>query len=111
MGKRFSTRKRAEILRRLEGSGLNAAEFCRRRGLCYGTVVRWRREADVLANGLGGGDGRESPPAFVEVELNENNQNPDMRTPENSAMLYAELALPGGAMLRIYGNGRSGHDT
>lgn len=39
------TKDRAAVLRLLEGSGQNVAEFCREQGLSYGVVSRWRREA------------------------------------------------------------------
>ena len=61
MSKRSSEQRRMSVLRKLEGSGLSAAEFCRRRGLCYGTVMGWRRRAGgagapkyVKVNGIGG---------------------------------------------------------
>ena len=107
MGKRLSLRKREQILHRLRGSGLSAAEYCRRRGLCYGTVMRWQREARALDEGTGS----ELLPAFVEVELDQSkaaNQKPEKR-PDSSAMLCVELSLPGGAMLRVYENGKSAH--
>ena len=106
MGKRFSLRKREQVLHRLKGSGLSAAEYCRRRGLCYGTVMRWQREARVLDDNTDS----ESLPAFVEVELDQSkaNQKPE-KSPDTSATLCVELALPGGAMLRVYENGRSAH--
>ena len=103
MGKRISARKREEILRRLEGSGLSVAEFCRRRGLRYGTVMRWRRESRTVT------DGAPPSPAFVEVELDAI-ESPEAKFAagehdEPTAMLCAQLALPGGAVLRIYGGG------
>ena len=47
---------RAAVLRAMEQSGLTMAEFCRRRGLAYGTVALWRSQA------------RRSGGRFVEVE-------------------------------------------
>lgn len=107
MSKRISVGKRDEILLRLEGSGLSVAEFCRRRGLRYGTVMRWRRE---------GRSAKDAPPgrAFVEVELDAVEVGQAGRREERFAagesgdpavMLCAQLALPGGAVLRIYGGG------
>ena len=102
MSKRISLRRRAGILRRLEDSGLSVAEYCRRHGLCYSTVMRWRREAHVLP------DHCEAMPSFVEVEVcpgDEGRTAVQSESLERSEpALCAELALPGGALLRIYGN-------
>ena len=37
--------RRAALLREFEISGLSLAEFCRRAGLAYSTVMGWRRKA------------------------------------------------------------------
>jgi len=37
--------RRAALLREFEISGLSLAEFCRRAGLAYSTVLAWRRKA------------------------------------------------------------------
>ena len=82
---------RAAVLRALEQSGLSMAEFCRRRGLSYGTVAVWRSQA------------RKGAGRFIEVET------PDAGpVREGRAMLCAELALPGGAVLRVYHRGAEG---
>jgi len=53
------------ILRRQRLSGLSLAAFAREHGLCYATLLRWRRDA-----GAGGRVSREAPaPAFIPVEL------------------------------------------
>ncbi len=111
MSKRLSEQKRESILQKLEDSELTAAEFCRRRGLCYGTVMGWRRRAKRM-----GIRSSERMP-FVEVDLVEGN-SPQVVSMErgesgvpslassSSAMasrLCAELSLPGGAVLRVYG--------
>ena len=94
MGKRASEQKRRTVLQRLEESELNAAEFCRRQGLCYATVLRWRREAS---------NGRRRP-SFVEVEVADAEHTDDVAGEEVVASaLCAELTFPGGTMLRIYG--------
>lgn len=87
-----ATDGRAAVLRALEHSGLSMAEFCRRRGLCYGTVALWRAKA------------RRAGGRFIEVET------PEAAGPEREArtMLCAELALPGGAVLRVYHRGGEG---
>jgi transposase-like protein len=83
---------RAAVLRALEHSGLSMAEFCRRRGLPYGTVAVWRSKA------------RRAAGRFIEVET------PHAAGPQREAhaMLCAELALPGGAVLRVYHRGGEG---
>ena len=83
---------RAAVLRALEESGLSMAEFCRRRGLAYGTVALWRSKA------------RRPAGRFVEVET------PDAVSPvrEIRAVLCAEVLLPGGAVLRVYQSAGAG---
>lgn len=81
---------RAAVLRALEQSGLSMAEFCRRRGLCYGTVALWRSLA------------RKSAARFIEVET------AAVESKEVRSVLCAELALPGGAVLRVYHRGGEG---
>jgi len=83
---------RAAVLRALEHSGLSMAEFCRRRGLSYGTVAVWRSQA------------RRAAGRFIEVETPDWGPVREAR----SAMLCAELALPGGAVLRVYHRGGEG---
>jgi len=87
-----ATDGRAAVLRALEQSGLSMAEFCRRRGLAYGTVALWRSQA------------RRSAGRFVEVETAAG-VAPACGV---RAMLCAELALPGGAVLRVYHRGDAG---
>ena len=92
MGMIKATDGRAAVLRALEQSGLTMAEFFRRRGLAYGTVALWRSQA------------RRAAGRFIEVEM------PDAAGREREArtMLCAELALPGGAVLRVYHRGAEG---
>ena len=86
--------QRETVLRELERSGLPMAEFCRRRGLVYGTVAAWRSTAR-----------RRRSPAFVEVDMDGQSQ-PVMSAPDpGGAKLYAEVLLPGGVVLRVFGNG------
>ena len=85
--------RRVALLREFEGSGLSMAEFCRRRGLGYRTMVAWRRF------------GRSRPAsAFVEVEPLPSGGGGDgvVASSPGTGSLCAELLLPGGAMLRIY---------
>ncbi len=85
-----ATDGRAAVLRALESSGLSMAEFCRRRGLAYGTVALWRSQA------------RRSAGRFVEVETTA------VESREARSVLCAELTLPGGAVLRVYHRGGEG---
>lgn len=108
MSKRLSEQKRESILQKMEDSELTAAEFCRRRGLCYGTVMGWRRRAKRM--GILGSERM----SFVEVDLVGGNspQEVSMERGESGApfresssmasKLCAELSLPGGAVLRVY---------
>jgi transposase-like protein len=61
MAKSSSQERRAAWLRGFEESGLSLAEFCRREGLAYSTVLNWRRLARKAA-------GASVSPAFVVVE-------------------------------------------
>lgn len=85
---------RAAVLRALNQSGLSMAEFCRRRGLSYGTVATWRSMARRAA-------------AFVEVETEVATAPASFGALVGGA-LCAELALPGGAVLRVYQVGGEG---
>lgn len=104
MGKRFSEQQRGRVLQKLEDSELTGAEFCRRRGLCYATVMRWRREAQNDSH-----DANRVP--FVEVEVTDECRDLSVGQEidaDSSARLFAELSLPGGAVLRLYGGEQNG---
>ncbi len=110
MGRAISEEQRATVLRELERSGLSVAEFCRRHGCAYGTVVRWRRAARKRA------DQGEARGRFVELEWAENDAGePMVQSMENPkgavAMLCAELALPDGVVLRVYRNSVKGGEA
>jgi hypothetical protein len=77
----------------LDESGLSMAEFCRKRNLVYGTVAAWRSEQ------------RRHRAGFVEVEIANDNGSSEVSSVANSTdrTLCAELLLPGGMMLRIFG--------
>jgi transposase-like protein len=79
--------RRVALLRDFERSGLSMAEFCRRREVGYSTMAAWRRSF------------RERTGAFVEVEPLESVAPPAARSTGSQC---AELALPGGAVLRVY---------
>ena len=85
-----SIQRRVAVLRELDGSGLSVAEFCRRRGLAYSTVMAWR--STQRSERLGG-----PGPAFIEVET-----SGLTCTAAPGPALCAELALPGGVVLRVY---------
>lgn len=70
------------------------AEFCRRRGLVYGTVAAWRSTAR-----------RRRSLAFVEVDIDGQSQPVTSAPDPDRARLYAEVQLPGGVVLRVFGNG------
>jgi lambda repressor-like predicted transcriptional regulator len=87
---------RAEVLRRLEGSGQSMAQFCREQGLAYWTVAEWRRKAR-----------RQRPVEWVEVEpVGGELARLGPQAAVGNGALAAELALPGGAVLRIYREAR-----
>lgn len=105
MGKKLSKQRRGLVLHELEQSKLSVAEFCRREGLCYATVMRWRRES----RSCGSRATKRTP--FVEVEITGDgrvmNADRDHRASQSAAKLCAELSLPGGTLLRIYGGENS----
>ena len=91
--------RRAAVLRELDGSGLSMAEFCRQRRLVYGTVAAWRSEE------------RRRRASFVEVEI----ASDDGASPASigdgrfkGRALCAELSLPGGMVLRLFGHHADG---
>ena len=75
----------SEILRRLQSSGLETREFCRREGVALSSLQRWRRR-------LGSDDGAE----FVELV-------PDSSPKVGSSSWSLEVSLPSGANLRFQG--------
>ena len=94
-GKRSDARERAAVLSLLEASGQSVAQFCREQRLPYALVSRWRRSA-------GRNDGAVK---WIEVEAVEGQPVAEAATlaagiPEPT--VAAELALPGGMVLRIY---------
>jgi hypothetical protein len=90
--------ERREVLRRLSGSGLSAAEFCRREKLDYGKLMTWRkriREMDGVASK------RRKPhsaPVFAELVLRDD----DAKNVRDPARPEVEILLRGGALVRIY---------
>jgi transposase-like protein len=89
---RYTDEEREGILAEFAASGLSAAAYCRRRGIQYGTFLRWRglRERD-------GGGARE--PEFVEFAV----ETAGIRGPRGERQPVAELILGEGALLlRVY---------
>lgn len=77
------------VLRDWEQSGLSQAKFCRRRGLAAVTFAWWKRRLRQLDESRGASH----QAGFVELAL------PGRQMP--SGGFAYELALPGGACLRI----------
>ena len=84
------------------------AAFCRQWGLGYSTLVAWRRAARVNRFESPGHD---SAPRFVEIEAvtpeaggwrQPGGGNGLRKAPPADGALVAELALPGGTVLRIF---------
>ena len=106
--------RRVALLREFEESGLSMAAFCRQWGLGHSTLVAWRRAARVDRSGSTGHD----PTArFVEIEAvmpgAEGWRQPDggnglPKVHRAAGALVAELALPGGVVLRIFQGGDQG---
>lgn len=88
--------RRREVVGRLAASELSMAEFARREGITYAQLLAWRNR---LSRGDSpGGDARAS---FAEVLVE----------PEGarvSAPCSAELVLPSGVVLRLYGGADAG---
>ena len=101
--------RRAALLREFEESGLSMAAFCRQWGLGYSTLAAWRRAAARMERF--GCTGHESAPRFVEVEAvmpeaggwRQTDCGDGLQQVHPAAgALVAELALPDGAVLRIF---------
>jgi len=87
--------ERREVLRRVDESGMSAAEFCRREGIPYWKLMQWRRrirEFDAEESG----DETEVP-AFAELVVRDGPENT-----EDERAAPVEIALPGGAVVRVY---------
>ena len=101
--KRYTQAERLEVLERLAASGSSAREFCRREGLNYQSLLRWRQRhaAGSAAEGdrLEDDDAREhSRAVFLEVDL----ERPAARREAD-----IELEIAGGIMVRIWKPGQS----
>ena len=100
--------RRAALLREFEESGLSMAAFCRQWGLGYSTLMAWRRAGRMNRfESLG----HDSAPRFVEIEAvtpeaggwrQPGGGNRLRKALPADGALVAELALPGGTVLRIF---------
>ena len=75
----------SEILRRLQSSGLETREFCRREDVAPSSLQRWRRR-------LGSSNGAE----FIELD-------PSASAKAASSSWSLEVSLPNGTNLRFQG--------
>ena len=103
--------QRETVLRELDRSGVSAAEFCRRRGLAYSTVMAWRRRravrfVEILPEVAGeggpvaavapGSDGRGN------AGSSRDGSRDGSREVAAQAALRVEVCLPGGVILRVF---------
>ena len=89
--------ERREVLARLDESGISAAEFCRREGIPYWKLMAWRRRIRQI-DAYQWEDKADEKPAFAELVVEEVKPKNDERDPR----VQAEIALPGGAVVRIF---------
>ena len=89
------SKDRAEVLRLLERSGQNVAEFCWEQGLPYGVVSRWRRASRSVAR---------DAVRWVELEAEVESAPPSAPGGDQSgsSRMVAEVSLGGGVTIRIY---------
>ena len=64
----LTPKEKAEILREHQRSGLSLLAFAGKHGLCYTSLLRWRRRLDNGANVLEPPD-TEADPQFVPVKI------------------------------------------
>lgn len=87
---RISRDEQLALVGEQEQSGRPALAFCRERGICYQSFLRWRKR--VSGHGVASHEGRST---FVEIAVQPED---DGKTPQ----LAAELALGGGIVLKIF---------
>jgi hypothetical protein len=88
---RLSRDEQLALVGEQEHSGGPALAFCRERGICYQSFLRWRKRA-----AFGGGARHVGREAFVELAVQ------PAAAPEQSPPLVAELGLGGGIVLKIF---------
>lgn len=75
-------------------SGESRASYAKRHGVSVGSLARW--EAELGSAGAG-----EAGMRFVEVEMPAESAG-GRHEPDDVCLLVAELALPGGARVRLF---------
>jgi len=86
-GRRFSTKQRAQLLKRFAQRSESAVEFARRHSISLCTLSRWKRQAGQPAKRTGG-----NRPALQEIRMS-----------NMGAGWAAEVRLPDGTELRWNG--------
>jgi hypothetical protein len=82
--------ERRRVVERWEGSGISMAEFCRREGIGYLAFASWRKR---FAAPAAGDDG------FAELVVE---RGTSRQAPDPAAAALVEIALPGGAVVRVF---------
>ena len=108
--------ERERVLRELDRSGVSVAEFCRRRGLAYSTVMAWRRRrrqavrfVEIVPEVAREGVPVEAVEAVEAVAPVSDGRGSAGRPRDGSragsaqAALCVEVCLPGGVSLRVFG--------
>jgi transposase-like protein len=121
MRSRSTSDFRAAVLQRFATTGLSLAEFCRREGLAYQSVLGWRSAQRLADDGSASGSAAVAAegarPEFLEVACAEDffaasaavevarKASDSMGAPllaSARSQLILEVALPGGACLRMF---------
>lgn len=90
MPRRYTSDEKSAFLVAFDQQSSNAAVYCREHELSYQTFLSWRRKATRTA----------APPAFIEVAPV---TAVERAAPDPGPFIpFAELAIPGGIVLRIY---------
>ena len=102
--------ERERVLREFDRSGVSVAEFCRRRGLAYSTVMAWRRRrrqavrfVEIVPEVA-----REGVPVEAVAPVSDGRGSAvrprdGSRAGSAQAALCVEVCLPGGVSLRVFG--------
>lgn len=91
--RRWTEKRKTELLEKFASCGLNAAAFCRKHRLPYHSFLDWRREA------LSAAEQRDEAPKFAEIEIETTEAGPASPAGTGPSV---ELILGGGMVLRIY---------
>ena len=105
--------ERERVLREFDRSGVSVAEFCRRRGLAYSTVMAWRRRrrqavrfVEIVPEVAREGVPVEAVEAVAPVSDGRGSAvrpRDGSRAGSAQAALCVEVCLPGGVSLRVFG--------